>query len=139
LKHENITEAIIGAFFEVYNSLGYGFLEKVYENALCAEFKQRGFSFVQQFPIKVEYRGNVVGEYFADLVVEESVIVEVKAVRSLTVEHGAQLLNYLKATGFEVGLILNFGPKAKVVRKIFDNVLKQPVHKASSKETLVSE
>ena len=77
------------------------------------------------------------GEYFADLVVEESVVVEVKAVRSLAVEHGAQLLNYLKATGYEVGLILNFGPKAKVVRKVFDNVLK-PVPNASSKKSLVS-
>ena len=91
MKHEDLTEGIIGAFFEVYNSLGYGFLEKVYENALCAEFTQRGLSFVQQLPIKVEYRGHVVGEYFADLVVEDSVIVEVKAVRSLAVEHGAQL------------------------------------------------
>jgi len=126
LKHEDLTEAIIGAFFEVYNSLGYGFLEKVYENALCAEFKARGLSFMQQLPIKVEYRGHVVGEYFADLVVEDSVIVEVKAVRSLAVEHGAQLLNYLKATDCEVGLILNFGPKAKVVRKVFDNELKRP-------------
>jgi len=126
LKHENVTEAIIGAFFEVYNSLGYGFLEKVYENALCAEFKQRGLFFVQQLPINVEYRGQVVGEYFADIVVEGSVIVEVKAVRSLLVEHGAQLLNYLKATDYEVGLILNFGPKAKVVRKVFDNRLKRP-------------
>jgi len=121
-----VTEAIIGAFFEVYNSLGYGFLEKVYENALCAEFKQRGLFFVQQLPINVEYRGQVVGEYFADIVVEGSVIVEVKAVRSLLVEHGAQLLNYLKATDYEVGLILNFGPKAKVVRKVFDNRLKRP-------------
>lgn len=121
-----MTEAIIGAFFEVYNSLGYGFLEKVYENALCAEFKQRGLFFVQQLPINVEYRGQVVGEYFADIVVEGSVIVEVKAVRSLLVEHGAQLLNYLKATDYEVGLILNFGPKAKVVRKVFDNRLKRP-------------
>ena len=126
MKHEDVTEAIIGAFFEVYNSFGYGFLEKVYENALCVEFKQRGLSFVQQLPINVEYRGQVVGEYFADLVVEGAVIVEVKAVRSLAVEHGAQLLNYLKATDCEVGLILNFGPKAKVVRKVFDNKLKRP-------------
>jgi len=121
LKHEDVTEAIIGAFFEVYNSLGYGFLEKVYENTLCAEFKLRGLSFVQQAPVKVKYRGQVVGEYFADLVVENSVIVEVKAVRFLLAEHGAQLLNYLKATKCEVGLLLNFGPKAKVVRKVYDN------------------
>jgi len=130
LKHEDVTEAIIGAFFEVYNSLGYGFLEKVYENALCVEFKQRGLSFVQQLPIEVEYRGVVVGEYFADLVVERTVIVDVKAVRSLAVEHGAQLLNYLKATDCEVGLILNFGPKAKVVRKVLDNELKRPTPNA---------
>jgi len=126
LKHEDLTDGIIGAFFEVYNSLGYGFLEKVYENALCAEFKLRGLSFTQQQPIKVKYRGHVVGEYFADLLVEDSVIVEVKAVRTLLPEHGAQLLNYLKATECEVGLILNFGPKAKVVRKVLDNELKRP-------------
>ena len=89
-----------------------------------------GFSFVQQLPINVEYRGQVVGEYFADLVVEGSVIVELKAVRSLAVEHGAQLLNYLKATDCEVGLILNFGPKAKVVRKVLDNELKRPTRNA---------
>ena len=125
MKHEDITEGIIGAFYEVYNSLGYGFLEKVYENALCAEFRMRGLSYAQQLPIKVKYRGHVVGEYFADLVVENSVIVEVKAVRTLLPEHGAQLLNYLKATDCEVGLVLNFGPKAKVVRKVLDNELKR--------------
>ena len=126
MKHEGLTEGIIGAFFEVYNSLGYGFLEKVYENALCAEFKLRGLSYAQQLPIKVKYLGHVVGEYFVDLVVEDAVIVEVKAVRTLLPEHGAQLLNYLKATDYEVGLILNFGPKAKVVRKVLDNDLKRP-------------
>ena len=126
MKHEDLTEGIIGAFFEVYNSLGYGFFEKVYENALCAEFKLRGLSYAQQLPIKVKYRGHVVGEYFADLVIEDAVIVEVKAVRTLLPEHGAQLLNYLKATDYEVGLILNFGPKAKVVSKVLDNDLKRP-------------
>ncbi len=126
MKHQELTEAIIGAFFEVYNSLGHGFLEKVYENALCEELTLRRLTFAQQVPIKVRYRDRVVGEYFADLVVGNAVIVEVKAVRALLPEHGAQLLNYLKATEYEVGLILNFGPKAKVIRKVFDNKLKRP-------------
>jgi GxxExxY protein len=121
VKHEELTERIIGAFFEVHSRLGYGFLEKVYENALSVEFEERGIKFARQVPIEVTYRGRVVGEYFADLVVDDLVIVEIKAVRSLLPQHGAQLLNYLKATRFEVGLLLNFGPSAKFVRKVFTN------------------
>jgi GxxExxY protein len=121
LIHEDLTDRIIGAFYEVYNSLGYGFLEKVYENSLCAEFDNMGLPYVQQLPIKVHYRGRVVGEYFADLVVDEVVIVEVKAVKTVLPQHEAQLLNYLKATGLEVGLMLNFGPRARVVRKVLQD------------------
>ena len=121
MKHEELTKKIIGAFFEVHKALGYGFLEKVYENSLCVEFEQKGFAFAQQVPIKVEYRGRMVGDYFADLVVEDLVIVEVKAVRALLPKHEAQLLNYLKATDYEVGLLLNFGPSGKMIRKVFDN------------------
>ena len=121
MKHEELTERIIGAFFAVHKELGYGFLEKVYENSLCIEFERRGLAYVQQAPITVRYREYVVGEYVADLVVEDLVIVEVKAVRTLMPNHHAQVLNYLKATKYEVGLLLNFGPSGKVVRKVLDN------------------
>jgi len=121
LIQKALTERIIGAFYEVYNSLGYGFLEKVYENALCTELEHMSLTYEQQVPIGVQYRGRTVGEYFADLVVDKAVIVEVKAVKTVLPQHEAQLLNYLKATGIEVGLVLNFGPRAKVVRKVLQD------------------
>jgi GxxExxY protein len=124
-KHQELTEKVIVAFYTVYNTLGYGFLEKVYENALAVELRKRGLNVCQQMAIEVQYEGAVVGEYYADLVVEGLVIVEVKAVRSLAAEHEAQLLNYLKATEYEVGLLLNFGPAPEVRRKIYDNPLKK--------------
>jgi len=124
LKHEALTGAVIGAFFDVYNTLGYGFLEKVYENALLHEIRHCGLRVDQQVPLTVKYSGIRVGEYFADLLVANAVIVEVKATRALTRDHEAQLLNYLKATRLEVGLLLNFGPKADVVRKVLDNDIK---------------
>ena len=121
MLHEEITGAIIKAFYTVYNTLGYGFLEKVYENALVHELTKLGLKVGQQMPIKVYYDGCLVGEYFADLVVEGCVIVEIKAAESLRPEHAAQLLNYLKATEVEVGLLLNFGPKPEFARRIFTN------------------
>ena len=121
MLHEEITGAIIKAFYTVYNTLGYGFLEKVYENALVHELIKLGLKVGQQMPIKVYYAGQLVGEYFADLVVEGCVIVEIKAAEGLRPEHAAQLLNYLKATEIEVGLLLNFGPKPEFTRKIFTN------------------
>jgi GxxExxY protein len=120
-KHQDITSQIIEAFYEVYNTLGYGFLEKVYENALVIELQKLGQDVVPQARIAVYYDDHVVGEYFADLLVADKVIVEIKAVRSLADAHEAQLLNYLKATPYEVGLLLNFGPKPKIRRKIYDN------------------
>lgn len=123
-RHDDITEKIIEAFFRVYNTLGYGFLEKVYENALMVELRRIGLSAVAQFPIRVLYAGEMVGEYFADILVEDCVIIEIKAAKVIGPEHEAQLLNYLKATSSEVGLILNFGPKAEFKRKIFDNFRK---------------
>ncbi len=120
-KHSEITELIIKAFYDVYNSLGYGFLEKVYENALSIELREQDIKVEQQASIKVNYGDKVVGEYFADLIIQNSIIVEIKAARQLAVEHEAQLLNYLKATHFEVGLLLNFGPKPEIKRKAFDN------------------
>ncbi len=116
-----MTEKIIRSFFCVYNSLGYGFLEKVYENALAIELRGLGVHVVQQAPIKVYYEGQIVGEYYADLIVEDAVIVELKATRELIEDFEAQLLNYLKATAYEVGLVLNFGPRPQFVRKAFNN------------------
>jgi GxxExxY protein len=101
--------------------LGYGFLEKVYENALAMELRRIGLKVEQQAKISVFYEGKVIGEYFADLLVEDVVIVELKAARTLLDEHADQLLNYLRATPYEVGLLLNFGPKAEFRRKSFDN------------------
>lgn len=124
-KYEDITSQILEVFFKrVYRRLGYGFLEKVYENAMALELRRIGLKVVQQQPIPVYYGPDVVGEYFADLVVEDKVIVELKAARALADEHEAQLLNYLRATPYEVGLLLNFGPKPQFIRKAFDNIRK---------------
>ncbi|KAA3662665.1 MAG: GxxExxY protein [Chloroflexi bacterium] len=120
-KYSDLTGEILGAFYDVYNDLGYGFLEKVYENALAIELRVRGFIVDQQKPIHVHYRKQVIGEYFADLIVNDLIILELKAARSIGKKHEAQLLNYLKATKYEVGLLLNFGPLPKQVRKAFDN------------------
>lgn len=121
MKHENITEKIIEGFYKVYNILGYGFLEKVYMNALFIELLSMGFKVEKEKKIKVFYLGNTVGEYCADLIVEEVVAVELKANNILVEENEHQLLNYLKATSIEVGLLLNFGKKPQMKRKIFDN------------------
>jgi GxxExxY protein len=120
LKHRELTDAIINAFYHVYNTLGFGFLEKVYEHALAYELRKRGYTVSQQFPIKVFYDGQVVGDYYADLLVNDLVLLELKAAVSIMPEHEAQLLNYLRATRYEVGLILNFGPKPQFKRKIYD-------------------
>lgn len=120
-KHKDITELIIKAFYTVYNTLGYGFLEKVYENAMVIELRKLGLKVVPQARIVVYYDGQEVGEYSADLLVEDAVIVELKATRALAPENEAQLLNYLKATIYEVGLLLNFGPKPQIKRKVYDN------------------
>ena len=120
-KHKDLTELIIKAFYTVYNTLGYGFLEKVYENAFAIELRSLGLKADQQAHIAVYYAGEIVGEYFADLLINDTVIIELKAARALAPEHEAQLLNYLKATPYEVGLLLNFGPEPQIKRKIYDN------------------
>ncbi|MEK9149290.1 MAG: GxxExxY protein [Candidatus Desantisbacteria bacterium] len=119
-KYSDITEKIIGAAYKVYNTLGTGFLEKVYENALIVELKKSGLEIRQQEPIKVFYEKEVVGDYIADIVVNGKVIVEIKAVGDLNEIHEVQLINYLKATGMEIGLLINFGKKIEIKRKIFD-------------------
>jgi len=118
-KHSDITDQIIKAFFTVYNSLGYGFLEKVYENAMLIELDKIGIEARSQVPVKVLYEGKEVGNYYADLLVEKMVIVELKSSEDLCEEHEAQLLNYLRATDVEVGLLLNFGKKPTFKRKVF--------------------
>jgi GxxExxY protein len=123
-KHSAVTEKVIGAFFKVYNRLGDGFAEKVYENSLAIELRKLGLQIEQQKSITVYYEEYNVGEYFADILVNGTVILELKAVRHLLDEHEAQLLNYLKATTIEVGLLLNFGSKAEYRRKVYDNELK---------------
>jgi GxxExxY protein len=111
-KHKTLTAAIISIFYKVYNKLGYGFLEKIYENAMMYEFRKAEIPAKSQSPIKVVYEDEVMGEYSADILVDDKVIVEIKAARKIAPEHKAQLLNYLKATDKEVGLLLNFGPEA---------------------------
>jgi GxxExxY protein len=121
MLHENLTEKIIKCFYNVYNTLGFGFLEKVYENALLIELKKEGLNVSKQFPIKVYYNNCVVGEYFADITVNDCIILELKAAEVLIEEHELQLINYLKATEIEIGLLLNFGKKPEIRRKIFTN------------------
>ncbi|MBI1916188.1 MAG: GxxExxY protein [Planctomycetes bacterium] len=125
LLHSDLTEVIIKAFYHVYNKLGYGFLEKVYENSLALTLRKWGLAVEQQKPVTVEFEGEPVGEYFADLLVADRVILELKATDEISPAHDAQLLNYLKATNVEVGLVLNFGPKAEFRRKVFTNERKK--------------
>lgn len=125
LLHRELSQVIIGSFYEVYNQLGYGFLEQVYETALAHELTKRGLNVERQAAIRVYYDGRVVGEFFADLLVENCIIVELKAAESIHARYEAQLLNYLKATDVEVGLLLNFGPEARFKRKVFTNVRKK--------------
>lgn len=120
-KHKDITEQIIKAFYNVYNTLGYGFLEKVYENAMFKELSEMGLNTVKQYPIEVFYKEEKIGQYFADLLVENKIIIELKAAETICEEHELQLINYLKATEIEIGLLLNFGKKPQFKRKIFSN------------------
>lgn len=121
LLHQEITDKILKSFYNVYNTLGYGFLEKVYENSLLIELSESGLKALQQVAIPVYYHEKQVGSYFADILVENKVIIELKACENIINEHEIQLLNYLKATNFEVGLLLNFGAKPEFKRKVFSN------------------
>lgn len=126
--HSEITEKVLKCFYKVHSTLGFGFLEKVYENALLIELRKAGLMVSKQYPIKVNYEGNIIGEYFADIIVEGVVILELKAAECIIEEHELQLINYLKATEIEIGLLLNFGKKAEVRRKIFTNNKKQLIN-----------
>ena len=117
MKDDDLTQKIIGCAYTVHNTLGPGFLEKVYENALRIELEKLGLEVKQQEPINVAYDGQVVGEYYADLWVDERVVIELKAAQTLVKQHEVQLVNYLAATGIDCGLLLNFGPSVQVKRK----------------------
>jgi GxxExxY protein len=121
LKHKELTDGILKTFYEVYNELRYGFLEKVYQNSMYIELKNKGYKVEAQSKIKVYYKGTEVGEYYADLIVENLVILELKAVDYIVKYFENQILNYLRSTDCEVGLLLNFGKKPEFRRKIFEN------------------
>lgn len=122
--HSDITDLILKAYYNVFNRLGYGFLEKVYENAMLIELKKLGLSCEKQKPIKVFYDDVQVGEYFADIVINECIIIELKATETLCPEHEAQLVNYLKATEMEVGVLLNFGKIPQHKKRVLTNDFK---------------
>ena len=120
-----LTRRVIGAFYDVYNELGHGFLEKVYQSALIIALEDDGLKVSRFVPIPVYFRGRIVGDYIADVLVEDAVYLELKAARTLDTSHEAQLLNYLRATPIEIGLLLNFGPKPQVKRLVYDNPRKR--------------
>jgi len=121
LKHAELTERIIGVYYEVYRELGHGFLESVYEEAFAVALRQNRLTFQRQVPLKVWFRGAVVGEFKADFVVERVVLVELKPAKVLSEAHQSQLLNYLNATDLEIGLLFNFGVRPRFLRRVLDN------------------
>ncbi len=123
--HQVLTKSLIGIYYDIYNELGYGFLEKVYHNAFLIELRLRGYEFESQKKISVIYKSEIVGDYIPDIIVNNSVIIELKCVEYIVEAQEAQLLNYLKATDCEVGLLLNFGKDPQFIRKIFTNDLKK--------------
>jgi GxxExxY protein len=125
LKHADLTEKIIGVFYDVYNELGYGFLESIYECSLAIALQEAGLSVDRQVPVPVWFRGRKVGEFRADMLVERNVLLELKSARVLESAHEAQLLQYLKSTEIEVGLLLNFGQRPQFRRLLFDNLGKK--------------
>lgn len=125
LKHRALTERIIGVFYDVYNELGHGFLESVYEQALALALIQSGMKLQRQVPIPVWFRGQQIGDFRADMLVEEHVLLELKAARTIDQAHEKQLLNYLRATNIEVGLLLNFGAKPEFRRLVYENERKK--------------
>ncbi len=120
-KHWDLCHDIVGVFYSVYNELGYGFLEAVYEEALAIGLTEAGFKVARQVPTPIWFRGRTIGEYKADLVVNDVVLLELKAAKALDASHEAQILNYLRATDIEVGLLMNFGPKPQFKRFVFEN------------------
>jgi GxxExxY protein len=117
-KYSDITSKILKSFYNVYNELGYGFLEKVYEKSMLIELQKQGLFCEKQKAIKVYYKKELVGDYYADIIVENKIIIELKAVEKIIKKHEVQLVNYLKATEIEVGLLLNFGSKPEHIRRV---------------------
>lgn len=124
-KHSDLTAQVIKAYYNVYNKLGYGFLEKVYENSMLIELRKLGLYCRAQNPIEVYYEEEKVGVYVADIIVNDILIIEIKAAEAICEEHEAQLTNYLKATDIEVGILLNFGKKPEFKRKVFSEKYKK--------------
>jgi GxxExxY protein len=131
LLHADLTDQVIKTFYEVYNELGHGFIESVYEKSLAIALREKNFEVCRQVAIPVWFHGIQVGDFDADIMVNGNLLLELKAVRAIDPAHVAQLLNYLKATEIEVGLVLNFGPKPEFKRLIFDNVRKKPTAQGS--------
>jgi len=125
LKHAELTDKIIGVYYDVYNELGYGFLESVYEESMAMALGEAGLQAERQVAVPVLFRGRQVGDFRADLLVEHKVLLELKAARTLDRSHEAQLLHYLRATEVEIGLLLNFGEKPQFRRLLFDNERKK--------------
>ena len=126
-KHSELTEVIIGVFYDVYNELGYGFLESVYRNALRLALIEKGLQVEQEVPVSVFFRNRNVGDFKADLVVNRVVLLELKTAEMIVAAHESQVINYLRATSLELGLVLNFGPKPQVRRLLLDNVRKHRI------------
>jgi GxxExxY protein len=137
-KHSELTEKIIKEAYFVFNSLGYGFLEKVYENALYIRLNKQNLVTKKQYPINVFFENELVGEYYADLIVEEKVIIELKAIQELNKIHETQLVNYLKATEIEVGLLINFGPKLEFKRRVLTQEYKNHNNHNKSASKLIN-
>lgn len=139
LKHRELTQRIIGVFYEVYNELGHGFLESVYEKAFEVALTSAGLSVLRQIEVPVCFRGQKVGDFSADMLVERCVLLELKAGRALDAAHEAQLLNYLRATEIEVGMLFSFGLKPEFKRLAYDNIRKQRGEKPKLLDALLSE
>lgn len=134
LKHFALTEKIIGVYYDVYNELGFGFLESVYREAMKVALVSAGLDVQAEVPMPVYFRGKAIGDYRADLLVNKLVVVELKTARSLESVHEAQLFHYLRATDLEIGLLFNFGPKPQFKRIAFDNTRKPKFAKAASQD-----
>lgn len=134
LKYKETSSKILEAFYKVYNVFGYGFLEKIYERALMIELKKLGLKCKNQQAINVYYEEEVIGNYIADIIVEDKILLELKSIKSLSIQDECQILNYLSCTELEVGLLLNFGPKPQAKRKVFDNERKPYIRTIRAKQ-----
>jgi len=135
-KHDALTEQIIGIFFDVYNELGYGFLESVYREAMRLALTQAGLRVNTEVPVPVSFRGIVVGVFRADLIVNNTVLIELKSCEQIVRQHESQIMHYLRATPIEVGLLMNFGPNPRFKRFVMDNELKKSKHKSVESVTI---